>query len=492
MNALGVDIGTMGNWDFAYGPGVTQSRYGDPCTGPMCDDSVLRPNFPNIVANVTDPRPRFAGGTGESWLDPTMVIERGGVRVGFIGFTSDIVPRMHTVLAGQMTFLGANDGLTPAQAEVAYRDRVHELAADLRDNQNADIVIVMSELGIQKDKRLADIITPGTVDVFLSAHTHEVTYEAIVSESGALVVEAGNDGYLGTMDIDVMGGEVVARRWTLHEITTDIAEDPAVAALVAEARAPFLGEDVNVTGIALFPGTEAPTLSMAIDTVVGEVETPLDRRHALENTFNDAFTDMLRAEAGTSVAISPGFRFDAILLPEGEPLENEALASGEVTLEQVYRFFPVAYTLGIGEITGANLRGLIEDALNLVFSAEEWEQNGGWVEGFSGIDIEVDLSQTHGSRVTGLSVSGGAAIGDGDVLTVGGCRRPFDDESVLCSHPRFTNVADLMQGGEVLTPQELFIQGLGGTITPRDSITDTHATPLWPEISYIQPLEGVE
>ncbi len=31
---------------------------------------------------------------GEPLLPPTMMIERGGARVGFIGLTADIVPRM--------------------------------------------------------------------------------------------------------------------------------------------------------------------------------------------------------------------------------------------------------------------------------------------------------------------------------------------------------------------------------------------------------------
>ena len=54
--------------------------------------------------------------------------------------------------------------------------------------------------------------------------------------NGALVVEAGNDGYLGRMDFTIdkkrNSSTVIARDWTLIDVDDSVAEDPEMAALV--------------------------------------------------------------------------------------------------------------------------------------------------------------------------------------------------------------------------------------------------------------------
>jgi len=49
------------------------------------------------------------------------------------------------------------------------------------------------------------------------------------------------------------------------------------------------------------------SLTESIDTVIGETELTLDRRQALENHFNRAFTGLLKQYAGTDMAMTPGF-----------------------------------------------------------------------------------------------------------------------------------------------------------------------------------------
>ena len=92
-------------------------------------------------------------------------------------------------------------GFTFLQGQAAYEDLINTATRELRA-EGVDLVVVMSELGLHRDYQLANHIDPG-VDVFFSAHTHEVTTEPLVSASGALVVEAGNDGYLGRMTVTV-------------------------------------------------------------------------------------------------------------------------------------------------------------------------------------------------------------------------------------------------------------------------------------------------
>lgn len=200
VNALGIDVGVPGNWNFAYGPIVTRRRYTDlpiatimeaiqgprkriaQCRGrrgagitggdetqgleqlqamtPIGD--VMRPNFPNLAANVTLKFPPLR--RGQTMLPATLMKPIAGVKVGFIGVTSDIVPRMHPMLAVGLSFL---------EGEKNYQALIERHARELR-RDGEQIVAVMSELGIHKDYRLAQLIAPGMVDVFFSSTSWSV------------------------------------------------------------------------------------------------------------------------------------------------------------------------------------------------------------------------------------------------------------------------------------------------------------------------------
>ena len=60
VNALGIDIGVPGNWDFAYGPVTTRLRYSDPdstlwglVNKMMFGSEVQAPDYPLLGGNVT-------------------------------------------------------------------------------------------------------------------------------------------------------------------------------------------------------------------------------------------------------------------------------------------------------------------------------------------------------------------------------------------------------------------------------------------------------
>lgn len=475
VNALGIDVGTPGNWDFAYGPQVTRERYMG-VNLPGID--IKGPTFPNLAANVTLTQP--PNQAGNTMLPPTLIKTVGGVPVGFIGITSDIVPMMHEQLAAGFSFL---------QGEAAYRDLINQHAAALR-SQGAQVVVVMSELGIHKDYRLAQIVAPG-VDVFFSAHTHEATFQPLTSASGALVVEAGNDGYLGRMDITVANGAVTARNWQLLPIDASIAEDPAMASLVTAARAPFLASNPNMVD-----QTGAQRLTSSIATVVGHTTIPLDRRHALENSFNNAMADILRQQGGSALGMTPGFRFDSVIMPPGILLEDNTVMTDAITLEDVYRFFPVAYTIATGEVSGQRLQEIIEDNLDKVYSTEIFAQAGGWADGWSGLTATLDLANPAGQRVLDLRLADtGQPIANAMAVSVTGCQRPGDASDVLCSYSGFSNIQPLINPAtsQAWTPIDLFVDALSRGALPatsRHSLTDLNRTPAWPADPFVQPLRG--
>ena len=511
INALGIDVGVPGNWDYAYGPIVTRVRYTgnamkgiQECiklgfssgVGPGMSGGVptlTPPSFPNLAANVVYKTGPIAK-PGDPFLPATFVKEIAGIKVGFIGISSDIVPRMHPMLACGLTFLGADDLANgdAASWETKYRSLIEQHAQALHAS-GAAVVVVMSELGLQKDFFLANAIQAGAVDVFFSAHTHETVFTPLQSKSGALVVESGDGTYLGHMDVRVDGGKVVERAWKLSPIAAATAEDPGMKKLVDQARAPFLADDPNL----LIPGNTGGQLALhePITKVIGTVPHPLDRKNALDCSFNDFFAEALRARAGTQLGMAPGFRFDSPIATAESLIEGDIVADGSVTLEDAYRFFPVVYGMGEAQATGGQMKQVVEHGLASVFSTTIPLQGGGWVEAFAGMRAKVDLAASDGARVLELTLPDGTPMSAAATFSIAGCRRPFDAADVLCSYSGFSGVQDLLKtdgSGQAWTNVEILRDGLAhaAELQPARVFTDTSGTKLWPASPYVQPLEG--
>lgn len=494
INAMGIDVGVPGNWDFAYGPKVTRNRFG---ANPDSDSDILRPAYPNLGGNVTD-----TSGLGEEPLMPaSATFQLGNVKVGVIGITSDMVEDMFGMLGFQMDFL---------QGHIQHLNYVIDNATALRADGCA-VVVVMSELGIHKDMALANALSTASgglrangrpmVDVFFSAHTHEVTatdHEEVAS-SGALVVEAGDDTYLGQMDLFIEGGEVIAHQWTLHDVDLSIAEQTQVRQLVDTARAPFLAVDRGdeTTHLHLSMGDVDMTLDKPIDAVVGHTARQIDRRGLLENSFNKAFTELLRSRTGTDIAMTNGFRFDTVI--EGNPL-----SPGEIRVEDAYRFFPMEFRIATARIQAGDFADVVRHNMVRVFSTHAFNQVGGWMDGYAGLEIDVDLTDSDGdgSRLLTLRLKGEAQALEPDRwITVAGCRRPKEiDDTALCSYTGFTDVTGVpdangveYSGTEFLIDalEDLERNGLLFANTDNNVVTDISQTPMWPADPYVQPLYGI-
>ncbi len=503
LNSLGIDVGVAGNWDFYYTPGVTRARYGrfDTSFGgviqvpiPGMDEMVgiIQPNFPNLGANLSDFTDFFP--ILPDFMPATWTTTVAGAKIGFIGLTSDIVADMHPLLATGFNF---------AQGEAEHLDIVQRYADRLRSN-GAHLVVVMSELGIHKTKRLADLVKPGSVDMFFAAHTHEALYTPITSDSGALVVEAGNDGYLGRMDVVVdvrkrrrgTTVKVKSKNWSLIELDDSVADDPDMLALVNEARAPYLGDNVFLEA----PPFVMQTLTRSIDTVIGHADSLVDRKDSLESTFNNGWADLLRQTTGTELAMTPGFRMGATIAATGSVYEDGAVADGAITIEDAYRFFPMAYSIATAQVTGKRMREVIEETLTKAYSPDVFKQRGGWNYGYAGLDISVDLAAPDGQRIQSMRYSdSGVAVADSDLISITGCRRtPIETGAFLCSYEGFTNIEPVIGGGPGPFDQlpiqavELFQQALAANLFngSRVSFTDTSHTPRWPDTEFIQPLDG--
>lgn len=491
VNALGIDVGVPGNWDYAYGPGVFRKRYTPTGPFPMIMSSMLpsyaikSPSFPYLAANLTYQKlgPSDPSVTGTQVLPPTMEITRGGIKIGFIGITSDIVAQMYQTLALGFIF---------TQGETNYKTLIETKATALRAN-GCKMVCVMSELGIQKDYRLSQILTTGLVDIFFSAHTHEETYKPLQFNSTTpWVVESGDDTFLGKMNVTFDAtGTITNKTWELMSIKNDIIPNAAMQTLVDNERAPFLVTDPNLVDPM---GTSSQALHRPITAIAGTTNGLLTRKNALESSFNNSLTNIMATHANKQVAITPGFRFDSPVAPSGFLFEDNTIADGTITVEDIYRFYPVFYTLATAQTTGSNLKLILEKLLKGTFSQTAFNQSGGWVDGFSGIDATVNLDNPDDSKVISMFYRGTTnPINPTDNISVIGCVRPNDASDVLCSHTGFTGKADYINpaNSQPYTAIQLLEEYLETNIFNVDNahhITDLSGQSQYYQNPFVQPV----
>ena len=241
---------------------------------------------------------------------------------------------------------------------------------------------------------------------------------------------------------------------------------------------PFSTDSVNFDYP--MPNTNFP-LEQPIDCVITSSPVMLNRRGVLTNSFNQFLADEIRAYYQTDVALTPGFRFDAVV-PQGDP----------VTLENLYRYLPVPATLARGNITGKNLRALFEKELSSAFSADAFQHEGGWFLGVSGLQLQVDLDRADGQRVISMRrAREQTEILMDEILSVASCVRPFDKPGVLCSGEGFTEVEPLFEpAGKEWTPLQ-FLRNRLEERSPQirsGHVSDLSHTPIWPTAEFIQPL----
>jgi len=274
-NMMDFDVGAVGNHEFDEG--------GDELM------RVLRGSrYQWLAANTVDPE------TGATFLPPYKVIERGGVRVGFIGVTTDDTPTwLLPEFKRDYRFLDLSD-------------TVNRWVPELRARGVEAIVVLAHAGAFQKGQSAAGEIADETsqmddaVDVVVAGHTHS---QLNFTVDGKLVVEsfAYGTGYDRVrISVDRVTGDVIEKSAELATTThAGTAPDPELASLVAEYAsrvAPF-GE-----------------------RVVGELDEELD-----SDELGELVADAQRAFAGADAAFV-----------NGGNTRQPGMDAGEVSYEEAF------------------------------------------------------------------------------------------------------------------------------------------------------------
>ena len=373
-----------------------------------------RLSYPLVAANIVAPD------TGRPVFAPYVTREVGGLRVGFVGFTDPDTPtRQSPAYSRGLRFL-ESESLPP-------------VIDALRAREHPDLVVLVTHVGLARSVRLAE--TLHGVDVILSGDTHERLYAPIV-KNGVWLVEPGSfASFLGRLDVDVRAGEKPRFSWKLLELRADrYPEDAGVRAVVERALAPYVGR---------------------AKTVIGHAARPLERYRVVDNSADDVLTDALRSETGAEIALSNGFRF-------AHPIE-----AGPITEGDLWRLYPVATRVRVGEITGGQLRAFWESELEHVFASDPTKLFGGWVPRVSGMHVRFRADAPAGHRVTEILV-GDAPLDDERTYRVAACEREGDPPDTLCRIAQARNVTtldrdvhDVVRAYLARTPE------VGASLTPR-------------------------
>lgn len=370
LDQWGIDGYASGNWDFVYGT----ERYLDLFQGGR---------WGGVAANLYYDGEPYGDKTGDRVLPPYRVLQTDDLRIGVVGFTSERGPTVGVSTTTGFRFTGDGEEL-PGMIDT------------LRNTEKVDLVVMLSELGLAKNLQLADRY-PG-VDVLLSADTHEETPRVIITASGTLVSEVGQDGTtVGELDLQLGGGGVTGWRYTFHIMDDSVPEDPDTASAVQKVRERFVAGSDFRPEINPINGT---MLSRPIDTVVGQTLTALYRGNfsdhkmpgVIEGSSHDLLADAFRAQTDADVGTIRGFRYGTHVAP------------GDVTLEDIYHFIPVAPFIAKGTVTGQQLKNHLEKSLDGALNPDVFAWGGGWALAYSGVRYDLDAYSAKGNRAQNITV----------------------------------------------------------------------------------------
>lgn len=308
-------------------------------------------DYPVLAANV------FRKSDGAPAFEGRRVFDRGGLKVGVVGLACPIVDKTMPP--------SFSEGLRFEIGVEECRDHVEALRLD----EGVDLVVVLSHLGFPQDVQLANDVAG--IDVIHSGHTHNRMHEPVVV-NGAIIFQSGCHGaFVGRLDLDVEAGRIVSHRHRLIPVDDGWPEDPEMAALVENAMAPHRDR---------------------LSEVVGRTTRPLHRYAMPSAPMDDVLLDAIAAAAEVEIAFSNGWRYGAPVAP------------GPVTLNDLYNIIPMNPPVSRVDLTGAEIRRLLEDNLERTFAADPYAQMGGYIKRCRGLTVFVKLENPKGERVDRLFV----------------------------------------------------------------------------------------
>jgi len=226
-HAMQFDVRVVGNHDFAWG-----------------EDKLLAfARDPHGVVLASNTTHDGDGGEAGYWAAEYAQVPVGDLRVGFFGMVSYPWNEQNEQYDGD--FFPGGDFHT----RFDYAVRAREIVESKRDN--VDLLVMVSHLGLDDDRKLAREV-PG-IDVILGGHSHKVLQEPVV-EGNTVIIQAGTGAlWVARLDVEVAleGGGVVSTNYQLLPNAVPspaMPADPEVQAAVERVMAEYAPDALNAVG----------------------------------------------------------------------------------------------------------------------------------------------------------------------------------------------------------------------------------------------------
>ena len=393
LNAIGLDVSSFGNHEFDQGR-----------------DDIARiqdeADWPYLAANLYD---RAAGVPA---FDEYSVIETGGVSIGFVGAVTEELPS-----------LVSPDGIASLEVRPIVPE-VNRVAAALSDgdpaNGEADVVILLVHEGpatttlessTDPASAFGGIITGASADVdaIIGGHTHlQFAHDIPIpgTDRTRPVIMSGEYGVAyghTTISVDPDTGELLAiSSEVLPLVTTPpFTPDPEVAAIVADAVA--VADELGRVSLG----------AISTDITRGVQSNGTSENRGSESTLGNLIADAQLAatqDLGTQLAVmNPGgIRADLSYASSGAGDPD-----GNVTYREAALVQPFANTLVTFDLTGAQLRQVLEEQWQPAGSSRPFLKLGL----SAGFEYTYDPAAPAGARITTMTL-GGAPLADDTVVKV--------------------------------------------------------------------------
>ncbi len=368
MNMMGFDVMAVGNHEFDDGP-EELAKFIDSVDVPVISG--------NVVAGANTPL--------ANKITPYVIKEIGGERIG--------------VLSVVATDTGETSSSGPS---VLFDDEIEYLAGAVADleSQGIDKIILLSHVGLPRDREIAAAVSG--IDVIVGGHSHTLLSNTDENAKGPYpVVVANPDGedvpivqayayskYLGEFTVTFDdAGKVISTEGNPHLLDASVTPDAAVLARIAELLPPI--EELKTRLVA-----------QAAADIDGARETCRAGECAMGNLVADALLART-ADQGVTIAIQNGGGL------------RSSIGAGTITMGDVLSVLPFQNTLATFQITGTDIVSALENGVSKI------EEGAGRFPQVAGMRYVFDKTQPAGSRIVSVEVAsadGGFAPIDPDAL----------------------------------------------------------------------------
>ncbi|MFZ4578248.1 MAG: bifunctional metallophosphatase/5'-nucleotidase, partial [Myxococcota bacterium] len=218
----GYDYGTLGNHEFDAGPAVVRAALEGLST------------YRILVANVDLPG-SILDRPGAPLIKEQVVADCGGLRVGLFGLLTPSAKQISDI--GDLKFKNPDDPVFPAARAAIARLK----------QQGAQVIVVISHLGIEGDMKLAEHVQG--IDAIIGGHSHSRQWRWERFEQTVVVQSGERFKHLGYLELvgkanGKPGMDLPRSSWLIREVKTDMPRDEATEQAITAAREPLIQERV--------------------------------------------------------------------------------------------------------------------------------------------------------------------------------------------------------------------------------------------------------